>query len=440
MAAHFRAGHTQQHASRDLSAAGCGDIVRSVDPDDGIEEDGPFFPWLPPDDRLWRHPSEMANNPPVARSRLDTASRETDRRLWAVALLAGVVGALLASGTGVLAGSFDRSTTVVRPFERIVDPSTPYLTVAASPKMVDVVKIAEELRPTIVELLVNGNGSSGSGSGVIFRSDGYVLTNDHVVEGAQSVMAVLSDGHRVNARVVGMDPATDIAVVKLIEDTDRAVAILGSSAALKVGQLAVAIGSPLGLSGGPSVTSGIISAVGRQVDSGNGTSLLGMIQTDASIAPGSSGGALVDSAGMVIGITTSVVVGDQGPQGMGFATPIEVARSVATQLLATGKATHVWLGVQGADIDAATADSLGVSGGAVVQNVDADSPAAKAGIVASDVITEVAGQPVGTMGALDIAVEGRKPGERIAIVVMRDGRPKSVTAALVERTGITSSP
>jgi len=201
-----------------------------VDPDDGIEEDEPLFPWLPPDDRLWRHPSEMATSPPMSRSSVATAPRETDRRLWAVALLAGVVGALLASGTGVLAGSFDRTTTVVRPFERIVDPSTPYLTLASSPKTVDVVKIAEELRPTIVELLVNGNGATGSGSGVIFRSDGYVLTNDHVVEGAQSITAVLSDGHRVSARIIGMDPATDIAVIKLVEDTDRSVAILGSSA------------------------------------------------------------------------------------------------------------------------------------------------------------------------------------------------------------------
>ncbi len=376
----------------------------------------------------------------MSRPALAIAARETDRRLWAVALLAGVVGALLASGTGLLAGSFDRTTTVVRPFERVVDPSTPYLTVAASPKVVDVVKIAEELRPTIVELLVNGNGSTGSGSGVIFRSDGYVLTNDHVVEGAQSIVAVLSDGHRVNARIVGMDPATDIAVVKLIEDTDRTVAILGSSSALKVGQLAVAIGSPLGLAGGPSVTSGIISAVGRQVDSGNGNSLLGMIQTDASIAPGSSGGALVDSAGMVIGITTSVVVSDQGPQGVGFATPIEVARGVATQLLTTGKATHVWLGVQGADIDAPTAVSLGVTGGVVVQNVEANSPAARAGIVASDVVTGLAGQPIGTMGALDIAVEGRKPDEKIVITVIRDGRPKAVTAVLVERPRTATSP
>jgi len=185
------------------------------------------------------------------------------------------------------------------------------------------------------------------------------------------------------------------------------------------------------------VTSGIISAVGRQVDSGNGNSLLGMIQTDASIAPGSSGGALVDSAGMVIGITTSVVIGDQGPQGVGFATPIEVARTVATQLLTTGKATHAWLGVQGADVDAPTAGSLGIPGGAMVQNVDSNSPAANAGIVASDVVTSVAGQPVASMGALDIVVEGRRPGEKVAVALMHDGRPKSVNVVLVERPRAT---
>ena len=305
--------------------------------EDGTEEDEPLFPWLPPDDRLWRHPSELAARPSGPTPAV--AVHESNGRIWAVALLAGVVGALLASGVSVVAGTYRRSTTVVQPFERIVEPATPMVTLASDSKGGGniVVAIAARLTPSMVKLLVNGDGTNGSGSGVIFRSDGYVLTNSHVIDGAQTIVAVMSDGKRVEAKVVGSDPATDIAVVKLVHDTPRTVATLGSSIRLKVGEMAIAIGSPLGLPGGPTVTSGIISALGRQVSAGGGPQLIDMIQTDASISPGSSGGALVDSSGVVVGITTAVAVNDQGPQGLGFATPIEVARGVAEQLLSTGK-------------------------------------------------------------------------------------------------------
>ena len=155
-----------------------------------------------------------------------------------------------------------------------------------------------------------------------------MLTNNHVVQGASSITAVMSDGDKVKARIVGTDPLTDIAVVKLDADPQPAVAMLGTAESLKVGQLAVAIGSPLGLAGGPSVTVGVVSAIGRQVDGGDGIPLLDMIQTDAPIAPGSSGGALVDASGEVIGITTALAVDDSGPRGLGFATPVDVARTV----------------------------------------------------------------------------------------------------------------
>ncbi|MDP9073101.1 MAG: S1C family serine protease [Actinomycetota bacterium] len=410
-----------------------------MESEDGIDGDGPLFPWLPPDDRLWRHPSELATNPTGPGPTV--AVHESDRRLWAVALLAGVVGALLASGVGVVAGSFHHSTTVVQPFERIVDPSTPQVTLAFNPSDPTstndsgnpIVGIAARLRPSIVELLVNGDGTGGTGSGVIFRSDGYVLTNSHVIDGASSIVAVLSDGHRVQCAMVGSDPVTDIAVVKLETDVTRSVATLGSSIRLKVGELAVAIGSPLGLAGGPTVTRGIISALGRQVSSGGGPALIDMIQTDASIAPGSSGGALVDANGMVVGITSAIAVGDQGPQGMGFATPIEVARGVADQLLTTGKVTHVWLGVDGADVDSLTALQLGISGGAVVQNVQANSPASKAGLVASDVITGLGGQTIMSMDALEVALQDRRPGDHVTLFVMRDGRRVQVDTMLAER-------
>ncbi|MDQ6616422.1 MAG: S1C family serine protease, partial [Actinomycetota bacterium] len=363
------------------------------------------------------------------------AVRDIDRRLWSVALLAGVVGALLTSGAGVVAGQYHHSTTVVRPIEQVVDPAAPYVTIAANPRAEDIVDVAARLRPMIVQLLVNTNGANVTGSGVIFRSDGYILTNDHVVEGAQSVIAVMSDGHRIRCHLVGTDRATDLAVVKLPDGrtTQANVATLGTSTQLKVGQPTMAIGSPVGLAGGTSVTSGIISAVDRQVSSGNGPPLLDMIQTDASIEPGSSGGALVDSAGMVIGITTALALGDQSVQSLGFATPIEVAKDVANQILSTGKVTHAWIGVQGADVDLATAKLLGIRGGAVIESIEQRSPAAWSGLTATDVIVAFAGQSVDSMSGLEMSIREHRPGDHVAITFIRDGQTRASEVVLLER-------
>jgi putative serine protease PepD len=168
-----------------------------------------------------------------------------------------------------------------------------------------------------------------------------------------------------------------------------------------------------------------VSALGRQVDSRDGPPLLDMIQTDAPIAPGSSGGALLDSTGAVIGITTAIAVSDVGAEGLGFATPIDIARDVAEQLITTGKVVHVWLGIEGED---GTANS-----GALVRKIRADSPAAKAGVQERDVITSIEGKPVTSMSALVIALRTRKPGQVVTIGLSRDGKPLKVQATLAER-------
>jgi serine protease Do len=406
-------------------------IFVAVDSDDGLEDDDPVFAWLPPDDRLWRHPSELQTNPLLRRVSA-RGLHDLEHRVWAMAVLAGLIGAVLATGVGVAIGRFDSSTTVVRPVERVVDTGGFQVTPAANPKETDVEEIAARVRPAIVELQVDGDQGKSSGSGVIFRSDGYILTNNHVVEGATSIVAILSDGHQVKARLVGADPETDVALVKL-DGPGRPVATLGTASGLKVGQLAVAIGSPLGLAGGPSVTVGVVSALGREVDAGTGPPLLDMIQTDAPIAPGSSGGALLDQRGDVIGITTAVAVNSSGPQGLGFATPIDIAHDVAEQLIGNGHVTHVWLGVEGEDLDADTANQLGVSGGAVVKKVVPGSPAANAGIAISDVITDVDGVRVTTMGALVVAMRERKPGDKVTVGFWHNGVYRSVLATLEER-------
>jgi S1-C subfamily serine protease len=242
----------------------------------------------------------------------------------------------------------------------------------------------------------------------------------------------------VTGRVVGTDTDSDTAVVK-VDGGPYPVATLGTTADLKVGQQAIAIGSPLGLSGGPSVTVGVVSALHRTVrtrnsaQTPNGQTLIDMVQTDAPIAPGSSGGALLDAYGRVIGITSAVAVTDTGAEGFGFATPIDLARSVADQLITTGKVVTVWLGVEGSDLDGATATDLDVDGGAMVERVKDDSPAERAGLAARDVIVGVDGKSVNSMGMLAVTVRGHRPGDVVTLDVVREKQHHAMKVTVAER-------
>ena len=376
------------------------------------------------DDRLWRHPSELGV--------LGLVPPERRRSpLWR-ALLAGVAGALVTLAVLALLGRLgedgdDAAPAVVREVAR---PAAAPVEASAS-----VVRIAQEVRPAIAKVRAEGGTSTASGSAVIYRDDGHLLTNAHLVEGADAIEVSLADGSTHEVRLVGTDELTDIAVLRLPQAPDGETyptAVLGTAAHLAVGQPVVAIGSPLGLAGGSSVTTGVVSALGREVEA-EGTSLLDMVQTDAAISPGSSGGALVDGTGAVIGITTAIGVSDVGAEGLGFATPVDVARSVAEDIITTGRAVHVWLGVQGSDLDQRTADDLGVRGGARVEQVVDGSPAQRAGVVPSDVIVAVEEEAVPSMSSLVIALREREPGEEVALDVVRDGDRRRVTVSLVER-------
>ena len=386
-----------------------------VEPDD---EPQPYREPPSPDDRLWRHPSEVGLHRPPPR-----------RQLWVVGLASALAASIISTGLVVVVAGFldagaDRAT-------RSVDTASffPQPTVAAD--KADVVAVADRVRPAIVQLKVE-RGRSGSGSGVLFRPDGHLLTNAHVVEGATSVTVVLSSGREIAAHVVGSDPDSDTAVVK-IEGGPFPVADLGSTVDLKVGQEAIAIGSPLGLSGGPSVTLGVVSALHRSLRTRTGQQLTDMVQTDAPIAPGSSGGALLDAGGRVIGITTAVAVTDAGADGFGFATPIDAARSAAEQLIATGKVVTVWLGVTGKDLDGPTAEELKVDGGAVIEQVMAGSPAERAGLSVRDVILRVDGQPVTSMNVLVRAVRAHRPGDVFTVEIVRDKQRHGMTVTVAER-------
>ncbi|HWH34218.1 MAG TPA: trypsin-like peptidase domain-containing protein, partial [Acidimicrobiales bacterium] len=348
---------------------------------------------------------------------------------WGVAVASGLVGAVLSFGLVAATGALSRGEPEPAVVREAVPVSSPSV---QAPAPEPVVRIAEEVSPAIVRIEVSGS-RAGSGSGVMFRGDGFLLTNTHVVEGSDGLQVILADGAEHRGTVVGADELTDVAVVRVDGSGPFPVAVLGSAATLRVGQGAVAIGSPLGLIGGSSVTTGVISALGRVVTTPDRPPLLDMIQTDAAIAPGSSGGALVDAQGAVIGITTAIAVTDAGAEGLGFATPIDIARSVAEDIIATGQAAHVWLGIEGRDLDAASARAHGVAGGAVVVEVVDRSPAAGAGLEPDDIIVAISGEPVASMSALVIALRELEPGQPVELGVRRGGRTQTVVVELASR-------
>ena len=285
--------------------------------------------------------------------------------------------------------------------------------------------------PSVVTVQINGSafdGASavlGSGSGVIFDDQGHILTNDHVVAAGTSYEVVLSDGRIYPAELVGTDPTTDLAVLS-VSAVDLPPIAIGSSDALTVGDPAVAVGSPLGLDGGPSLTVGVISAFGREVQTDATTRLYGMLQTDAPITQGSSGGALVDASGRLVGITTAVGVSEVGIEGIGFATPIEIVTRVTEEILATGSASDPFLGIFGATSLEDTADGGSIPVGVVIDSIEPDTAAEAAGLASGDVISALNGAPVKTMD--ELVSQLRRYGADTKIqLTLGDGRTLDVT-------------
>ncbi|HEX7276512.1 MAG TPA: trypsin-like peptidase domain-containing protein, partial [Acidimicrobiales bacterium] len=303
-------------------------------------------------------------------------------------------------------------------------------------------QVPPELRGTPWEDMFRGQGGgaprAGSGSGFILSPDGYILTNNHVVEGANRVNVVLADKREFEARVIGRDPNTDVAVVKIDGDGPFPTAVLGTANGLRVGEQAIAIGCPVELAGGPSVTVGIISALHRSVPRATGGMLFDLVQTDTRVPAGWPGGALLDSSGSVVGITTSVgAAGTTGTGaeggGFGFAVPIDTARAVADQLITTGRVTTVWLGVKGGDLDGVTATALDLTGGVLVGEVMVGSPAAGVGVSPLDTIVGLDGVAVTSMSQLVIALRQHQPGDTVCLDIVRDHQRMSMAVVLTER-------
>ncbi|MCS6884622.1 MAG: trypsin-like peptidase domain-containing protein [Acidobacteriota bacterium] len=288
----------------------------------------------------------------------------------------------------------------------------------------------------------------GTGSGTIIDKAGHILTNYHVIQGAQELKVVLADKSTYDAKFVGADPDNDLAVIKIDAPPDKLhVVPLGSSQSLAVGQKVLAIGNPFGLD--RTLTTGIISGLGRPLKAANGRTIDNVIQTDASINPGNSGGPLLNSNGEVIGINTAIYSPSGGSVGIGFAVPIDIARNILPDLLTYGRVLRPWLGISAIQITPRLAArlSLDIKEGLIVRGTYPNGPAAKAGIIGSeqyrivdnriqllgDILTKVDGKKIASEEDLYRALKDRRPGEVVSVEVVRDGRPIRLKVQLEAR-------
>jgi putative serine protease PepD len=336
----------------------------------------------------------------------------------------GLIGAAVASPDSTSSGSSDGTAA------------------ASTTASCDVTTVANDVLPSVVTISARGPGGAGTGSGEVIKSEGYILTNNHVIAVAAtggSVEVLFSDGTSVPATIVGRDAQTDLAVLKVQPVKGMKTIALGSSGSLRVGQPVVALGAPLGLSG--TVTSGIVSALDRTVEvpaEGDKSALLvSAVQTDAAINPGNSGGALVNCSGQLVGVPSAGATvptesggSSAGNIGIGFAIPVDLAKTISNEIIATGHVTHAFFGLQTVPIPQTAAAQAGISGGLYVAGVVTGGPAARAGLRPDDVITAINGQPATSNVQLQELTLTKKPGDTVTMDYVRDGKQGKATVTL----------
>jgi len=355
------------------------------------------------------------------------SGRGRSRTWWIV----GGAGAVVALVAGLLGGYIGSRNTS-----------------ASSPGSCQAEVVADHVLPSVVTVFATtaNGGAGGSGSGEVIRSDGYILTNDHVISpGANggSLRVLFASGQNEPATLVGRDIKADLAVLKVSPPTDKLPTIaIGRSDTLVVGQPVVALGAPLGLYG--TVTAGIVSALGRQIslpaDQGKTAVLTGAVQTDAAINPGNSGGALVDCQDRLIGVNTAISTvpnsaghGGGGSVGIGFAIPVDLAITIADEIIITGGVAYPYFGATVTAIPASVAARFGVPHGLYVESVVPAGPTANAGIHVGDIITEVAGQPATSTETLTGLATRKRAGDTVDITYVRDGKTSTTTVTLTNQ-------
>jgi len=406
------------------------ELPKDDDPAIPLREEGsptsaiPTSPWLQPASEAPTTETPSIFEQPVfghpAKSWDAVHLDEHHRSVWR-AVLAWFIAAVLGAGIGSYAMYQALGGTATSGSVKVV--TAPVSTSGPVPDN-PAAAVARTVLPSIVEVDVSGPNEQGLGSGIIYTPNGYIITNDHVISGADVIEVNLANGQKLPARVIGsaISSGVDIAVLK-VNATGLPAATFGSTERLLVGDTAVAIGSPFGLQA--TVTAGVISALHRDLRQ-FGIPFSDAIQTDAPINPGNSGGALADSRGAVVGVNQAIVGGDTGGNvGVGFAIPVEWVRRVADQLIASGHAQLAFLGIAG--------DNLPNAKGAHVNTVAPGGPAARAGIRKDDVIVSLDGKPVDSMNGLIESLLQKNVGDRVVVGLLRSGSRLNVTVTLAAR-------
>jgi serine protease DegQ len=339
-------------------------------------------------------------------------------RIWILRLLAVAVTFLAACSGSTNSGS---TSTPAAP----TGSATPPVAAAGA----DLPALVRRLEPSVVTVLTD----RGLGSGIVYKADGTIVTNAHVVAGVQDVTVALADGQQVPAKVRAADEVADVAVIQA--DRNGLPAAVFQKPLPQIGELAVVLGSPLGFEA--TVTSGIISGLHRQIpgSAATGAPLVDLIQTDAAISPGNSGGAVLDAQGEVVGMSVAYIPPAAGAVALGFAIPAATVVDVADQLLATGSARHAYIGIQPATLTPEIARQLGINrtSGVAVMQVETPSPAAEAGIQPGDIITAFNGKETATAEELIAALRNTKPGDRVQLEVLRGAKTQQITVVVAQR-------
>ena len=360
-----------------------------------------------------------------------------------------VFGASLISSGIVLSflflfGLFDEEEIVIPEPVTITETVTEKELVMPRVDSTEIVSIAELATKTIVQVQVGNMSESGEflpnggGSGVVISDDGLIMTNHHVIDNSTQVRVVFEDGRMYESEIIGSDRLTDIGLLKISASNLVPISI-GNSDVLKVGDLAVAIGHPLTLGAAPTVTTGVVSALERRLDVGgeamnSGVTLFGLIQTDAPITRGSSGGALINSNGELIGITTAIATADVGAEGLGFAVPVNLALGIADDLLKEGRILHAFLGILGAQHFETAEDGARVFSGVIIQELYGPGnevfAIGKAGALAGDIIKKINGVNVKTLDGLITVLRQKRAGDTVEIEILRNSQTISLVFEL----------